>query len=182
MRARRSARGSADCHFTPQCSANRSTARNPRLCGVNWYSMPGLPSPTISFTLDYPASASARAHGFVTGSSLEVPLRQPGLELRCQNANAHPALCLHFFSFFSAFSGFSASASAPSFFDLLLALLDDFGLGRSGGGFGGGGFRRGCDFFLHGDDVGHRLVGIGKELELSDVGRSDTRIGSPKTR
>src|ERR1700722_18582687 len=31
---------------TPPCSASRSMARKPTLCGVNWYSMPGLPSPT----------------------------------------------------------------------------------------------------------------------------------------
>ena len=42
---------------TPHCSAIRSTARKPMLCGVNWYSMPGLPSPTISFT---PPTSSSR--------------------------------------------------------------------------------------------------------------------------
>ena len=31
---------------TPPCSASRSMARKPALCGVNWYSMPGFPRPT----------------------------------------------------------------------------------------------------------------------------------------
>ncbi len=36
----------AIAHHRPVCSASRSIARKPALCGVNWYSIPGFPRPT----------------------------------------------------------------------------------------------------------------------------------------
>src|ERR1700730_18516696 len=50
--------------------------------------------------------------------------------------------------------------------DLLFALLDDFGLGRGGGRLRGNLCRSGHHFFFDRSDVGHRLVPIGKELQL----------------
>src|ERR1700722_14927928 len=55
----------------PPCSASRSMARKPALWGVNWYSMPGFPRPTIS------------AGPFLSPSKLSAWLLLPTLIRRC---------------------------------------------------------------------------------------------------
>src|SRR5437879_8581846 len=121
---------------TPHCWARRSMVRNPKLCGVNWYSIPGLPRPTISFT---------RVSSWLLAASYQrlfllFLLRLLGL-LRC--------------SFLGTFA-----------FDFLLALLDDLGLGRSDGSLDSGGFRCRRHFFLDRYDVYHGLVRVRKELQF----------------
>src|SRR5271168_4255956 len=56
----------------PRPLAIRSIVKNPRLCGVNWYSIPGLPKPTISFTLigSQPLAISRRLKPTANGHQL----------------------------------------------------------------------------------------------------------------
>src|SRR5882724_4919876 len=66
---------------TPQSFAKRSMVRKPRLCGVDWYSVPGLPNPTISFTLRQHSSTAnllwsfAQPDGFLRLRSGQAPTR-----------------------------------------------------------------------------------------------------------
>src|SRR5437868_10574925 len=133
----------------PLRSANRSSAKKPTLCGVNWYSMPGLPNPTISFTsrksfVHRRSAANAQAKT----TNLACAARQ-----RCVSLLFLAALFARLGSLVVRF---------------LLALLDDLGLGGSRFRCHRIGGR--CDlFFLHGTDVGDHLVGIGDELEFAPV-------------
>src|ERR1700733_9864707 len=64
------------------------------------------------------------------------------------------------------FLGRLFGSSLAFFVGLGLALLDDFGLGRSCARFGSGCVRRSDNFFLHRSDVSDRLIGLADEFEL----------------
>src|ERR1700722_9340406 len=102
---------------TPQSFAMRSIVRKPRLCGVNWYSIPGLPNPTISFTPDQFASTTKPRRASLDQDGRGRP------SLRCPRLLLFFLLCL--FRLLGCFRALFA-------LDFLLALLDDFGLGRGG--------------------------------------------------
>src|SRR5436853_5807070 len=127
----------------------RSMLRKPRLCGVNWYSIPGLPSPTISFTLQLLAvSLQLSALTVETGLAPSLPDQKTttGLLLFLLLGLLR-LLCL-----------LGTGLGGTFLFGLLLALLDDLGFGRSGSRFRCCGFRSGRHFFFDGYDVRHRLV------------------------
>src|SRR5690348_1137080 len=173
------------CRFlTSACqrSARRSTVRNPRLWGVNWYSMPGLPSPTISFTR-YPSPSPkfqsfrvsrfhvARECNFETCETLKPPTHAT-LRLGTTRSPAPARLLLLLFLLLGLLGllcllGWSSLGAL--FLNLLLALLNNFGLGGSSSSFGRGHFRSRRHFFLHGNDVRHRLIGVAEELEVAAV-------------
>src|SRR2546430_17301309 len=124
----------------------RSMTRKPMLWGVNWYSMPGLPSPTISFT---PSSNLLYSAEF------------------CWWTKDPPAVLLPFLlpGFFGLRGFLGSRLCAFLSLDFLLALLDDFGLCRHGASLGSNRFRRRSDFLLHRDHVSHGLIRIAEEFQ-----------------
>src|SRR5712671_7332966 len=97
--------------FTPRSFAMRSMARKPKLCGVDSNSIPGLPRPTMSFTLPSHVGTAA-------------PAVQPGQGPAILTAGLLFLLLLRLLSFLGLF----LLASFALRLGLLLTLLDDFRL------------------------------------------------------
>src|SRR5947208_13534492 len=136
-------------------SAIRSTTRKPKLCGVSSYSDPGLPSPTISFTFYF----VVRRTSFVVGR-IPYPWHGGVGERRTTNDQGRFSSLLFFLL------RLLRRSCRAFLFRLLLALLHDFGFGRSGCRFASNRFRRGHFFFLDADDVRDRLIGIAQKFDL----------------
>src|ERR1700691_5273528 len=132
----------------PSPLAIRSIVKKPRLCGVNWYSIPGLPKPTISFTLisSQPSAISRQLKPTVNSQQLFLIFLLGLLSLLGLRLTFGIALGLFTLG-------------------ILLALLNDFG------------FSRGCrrvrhhfgsrnHFLFHRGDVRDHLVLFGQELQL----------------
>src|SRR5580698_6034255 len=76
---------------TPPCSASRSMARKPALCGVNWYSIPGFPRPTTragpfrsrSFSRPGTPSSAVKLRRLLLGALFGGRLRSVRLALLC---------------------------------------------------------------------------------------------------
>src|SRR3984957_720324 len=133
----------------PSPLAIRSIVKNPRLCGVNWYSIPGLPKPTISLTLigSQPSALSRRLKPTARGQKLFLVFLL-GLF----------GLCLAL-----------GIAFALSFtLGILLTLLNDFRFCRSRRRIRHC-FRSRNHFFLDGGDMGDHLVLVSQELQLRIV-------------
>src|SRR5580698_8657565 len=83
---------------TPPCSASRSMARKPALCGVNWYSMPGFPRPTTRagpFRSWFTApSSAAKLRRLLLGALFGGRLRSVRLALLC-NLRFHRSRSSH---------------------------------------------------------------------------------------
>src|SRR5262249_25728019 len=141
--------------------ASRSTVRKPRLCGVNWYSIPGLPRPTISFTLgswlsDFGSVTSYQKQAKCSSRSVKFTTNQPTTDDRR----------LLLFFLLRLLRLLRSRFLAALFLGFLLALLDDLGFGWSSRSFGSHSLRGRRHFFLDGDHVSNRLVGIGEKLQL----------------
>src|SRR5208282_4060677 len=117
----------------PSPLAIRSIVRNPRLCGVNWYSIPGLPKPTISFT-------QIRSSLFAFRSVPQVRARPFGANLgswlRVRSQQLFFLFLLGLLSLFGFGLGLGIALSLAFTLDFLLALLDDFGFRRRRGRIG----------------------------------------------
>src|SRR6202035_5374056 len=114
----------------PRPLAIRSMVKNPRLWGVNWYSIPGLPKPTISFTR----------------ISSQPSALSPQLKASAS---------LFLFLLLSLGLGLTLALTPPGRFlpvNFLLTLLDHFGFRRCAC-FRSHCLRCGNHFFLHGGDV-----------------------------
>src|ERR1039458_9221423 len=125
----------------PRPLAIRSIVKNPRLCGVNWYSIPGLPKPTISFTR---IRSSLLAHSSHLFFLFLLGLLGLGFGLGL---------------------AFNLALGLAFTLGLLLALLNDFGFSRSCRRLRHR-LRSRNHFFLHRGHVRDHLVLVGQKLQL----------------
>src|SRR6266568_625931 len=155
--------------------ASSSTARNPRLCGVHWYSGPGFPSPTISHILVpfQPIQPITRCPNLPAASS---PRRKKLASKSWNGTRPRLARLLALFALFAlfAFLGFLLSLGALFALLFFLALLDDFGLGRDRRGFRSHGLDGLLLLDAQRDDVRDHSVRVREELHLRRV---DGQVG-----
>src|ERR1700688_2475290 len=142
----------------PRSLAIRSIAKNPRLCGVNWYSIPGLPKPTISFTHHSMSKCATSSCGDGTSP---IPAGQ-------SPATTQTLFLVFLLGLLSLLSGLGLTLGiALAFLTLsfLLTLLNNFGFSRSRRRIRNR-FRSRNHFFLHSRDVRDHLIFFCEELQL----------------
>src|SRR5208282_156078 len=144
----------------PARSATRSITRKPRLWGVQAYSNPGFPSPTMSHMRhsEVPAGLYAERRGRPGGPLLLL------------------LLLFRFFRLFRLFGFLGLLGRGRALFSLffLLALLDDLGFGRRDRH---GRFRSDFFFLLRGHDVRDHGARLADQLHLLRVER---QVGEPQ--